>query len=278
MPVMPTVSEFKSMLAGIARPLATACFDKADCAKCPNNSDLQQAMFSEAIAAGNCTNGECYKEKTEAALLEKKAELVETFPRVEIVREGDNYSVIKLVVEGSKGVGEDQAKACRGCANFGAAISAIPGKEGRVFEDQCFDTGCNTRMVARQLKAVAAAAVSANATTPATGEKPAAKGVAKQPTKVKASASAVPAGVVEFRKRVWRTALRAKLATSPRISIEMLIAICMAGAARNIMAAEISTDHVPGLKGSTMLSYLQALSASEGGQVSLTVASIASTP
>lgn len=278
MPVMPTVLEFKSMLAGIARPLATACFDKTECAKCPNNSDLQQAMFTEVIAAGNCTNGECYKEKTEAALLQKKGALVDTFPRVEIVREGDNYSVIKLVIEGSKGVGDEQAKACRTCANFGAAISAIPGKEGRVFEDMCFDTGCNTRKVAKQLKAAAAAAVAANPTKPATGDKQADNSAAaKEPVKVKASASAIPAGVMEFRKKVWRTALRAKLATSPRQSIEMLIAVCMAGAARNIVSTEIQTEHVAGLKGFSMLEHLTALSAADGGQVSLTVASIAST-
>jgi ParB family chromosome partitioning protein len=277
MPVMPTVAEFKAMLAGIARPLATACFDKTECASCPNNSDLQQAMFSEAIAAGNCTNGECYKAKTEAELLRVKAGLADTFPRVEIVREGDNYSVIKLVVEGSKGVGDEQAKACRTCANFGAVISAIPGKEGRVFEDHCFDTGCNTRKVAKQLKAAAAAAVTANPTKDAAGDKKAGKATAKEPAKVKASASAIPAGVLEFRKKVWRTALRTKLATSPRISIEMLIAICLDGAARNIVASEIATDHVAGLKGSTMLSRLKALSAGEGGQVSMTVASIAST-
>jgi ParB family chromosome partitioning protein len=281
LPQMPSVIEFKGMLASIARPLATACFDKNDCATCPNNSDIQQSMFTEAIAAGNCTNGECYTAKTEAELAIKKAGLTETFPRVEIVREGDNYTVIKLVVEGDRGVGVEQASACRGCANFGAAISAIPGKEGRVFENQCFDTACNTRMVARQLKATAAAAVAANpSATPGNGS--AGKGEAKSaakaaPAKSKAAASAVSASVVEFRKKVWRTALRTELESSPRKSIEMLIAICLAGSARNVSGADIDKGKVTGLTGDSVLKDIQALSAAEPGQVSQTVAGIATT-
>lgn len=281
LPTLPTVNDFKAMLAAIARPLATACFDKAECATCPNNSDIQQSMFSEAIAAGNCTNGECYKSKTEAVLAIKKAALVETFPRVEIVREGENYTVIKLVVEGNRGVGAEQETACRGCANFGAAISAIPGKEGLVFEDQCFDTGCNTRMVARQLKATAAAAAAATPTTlpkSSTDGKADGKSSSKAaPAKAKAKASAVSPSVIDFRKKVWRTALRTELESSPRKSIEMLIAICLAGSARTVCSTDIATDKVPGLAGDSVLKNIQALTKAEQGQVSLTVAGIAVT-
>ena len=278
LPQLPTVIDFKAMLAGIARPLATACFDKAGCASCPNNSDIQQAMFTEAIAAGNCTNGECYTAKTEAALAVTKASLTENYPRVEIVRGGENYTVIKLVVEGSKGVGSEQALACRGCANFGAAISGVPGKEGRVFEDQCFDTGCNTRMVARQIKATAAAATQPPGSTGNTDGKSAAKAPGKSASpKAKAKATTVTAAVVEFRKKVWRTALRTKLESNPRKSIEMLVAICLAGSARNISSSDIAKDKIPGLTGNSVLEDIQAMSKAEGSQVSLTVAGIAST-
>lgn len=283
LPQIPTVSEFKGMLAGIARPLTTACFDKKDCAVCPNNSDIQQSMFSEAIAAGNCTNGECYTAKTEAVLAIKKADLAETYPRVEIVREGDNFSVIKLVVEGARGVGDQQASACKGCANFGAAISAVPGKEGRVYDGQCFDTGCNTRMVARQLKATAsaAAAAAAKTTSPAAASGSAAKGgtkaAAKAPVVAKAAASAISAGILDFRKQIWRTALRTELQSNPRKSIQMLVAICLAGAARHVASTDIDKSKVPGLAGNSVFDDLRALTVADAAQVSLTVAGIAGT-
>lgn len=283
MPSIPSVETLKESLIKIARPLATACFDKTECQACPNNSDTQRAMFSEAIDSGNCTNGECFTAKTEVVLLEKKASLAESYPRVEIVREGDNYSVIKLVVEGPKGVGEDQGKACLGCANFGAAVSAIPGKEGRIYEQQCFDTGCNTRMVAKHSKATAEAAAETaaassggSAGTVKKASTPAKKGGKVKP-KAKAKASAVSAGVVEFRKKVWRTALRTELQTGARKSIQMLIAICLADSARQIQGHDIDLTSVPGLKGGSVFEAIQAMNTAEGAQISATVASIAFT-
>lgn len=281
LPKLPSVADCKVMVAGIARPLDSACFEKSECTTCPHNSDLQQAMFSESIGSGNCTNGDCYSAKTETELAVRKASLVETFPRVEIVREGDNYTVIKLVVDGSRGVGEEQAKACRGCANFGAAISAVPGKEGKVFEDQCFDTPCNTRMVARNIRATAAAASAADPASSAVESKKAdtkSAGKAAAGRKaVKAKASAISPSVLEYRKKVWRTALRTELASSPRKSIEMLIAICLASSARNVVASEVDKEKVPGLGGNDIHDDLVAMSTAEGGAISATVASIALT-
>lgn len=269
LPVMVSVADLKANLARVARSLAIACFDKQQCTTCPHNSDTQQAMFTESIDAGNCTNGDCYTAKTEAVLAEKKALLTETFPRVEIVRQGDNFSVIKLVVDGSKGVGSEQAKACRTCANFGAAISAVPGKEGNVYEDQCFDTGCNTRMVAKQLKAAATAATAAPAKS---ADSSAAKPSAKITTVAKPSS--VTASVVQFRKKVWRDALRAYLAPNPRRCIELLIALALARSAREISPDKVVKSAVAGLEGDSILGDLQALMAAEGANITQTVASL----
>ncbi len=274
LPALPSVVELKANLARVARSLAAACFDKQDCTTCPHNSDTQQAMFSEAIDAGNCTNGECYTAKTEAVLIFKKDSLKETFPRVEIVREGDNFSVIKLVVEGPKGVGDEQAKACRTCANFGAAISAVPGKEGNVYENQCFDTGCNTRMVAKQLKAVAAAAAAEKPAAKAAGN-PAAKAPGKAASQAKPSA--VTAGVVTFRKKVWRDALRADLQPNPRRCIELMIALALADTSREVQSSEIDKSQVAGLSGKSVQADLQALMAADGKSITSTVASLSVT-
>lgn len=279
MPTLPTVAELKGNLARVARSLAIACFDKTACASCPHNSDTQRAMFAEAIDAGNCTNGDCYTEKTEAVLLAKKAELAETYPRVEIVRQGDNFSVIKLTIEGNKGVGDEQAKACRTCANFGAAISAVPGKEGNVYEGQCYDVGCNTRMVAKQLKAVAAAATAANPPPAKPGVKPDAKPDAKASGKAAPAAkpSAVTPSVVNFRKKVWRDALKADLEPNPRRCIEFLIALALANSARQIQSSGVAMGQVAGLTGNSILTDLKALMAAEGKSITHTVASLSVT-
>lgn len=275
MPALPSIADLKANLARVARSLAIACFDKQQCTTCPHNSDIQQAMFAESIDAGNCTNGDCYTAKTEAVLTAKKTSLAETYQRVEIVRQGDNFSVIKLVVEGTKGVGEEQGKACRGCANFGAAISAVPGKEGNVYEDQCFDTGCNTRMVAKQLKASAAAATAANPAPAKSTGKPAAKPADKK--QAVAKPSAVSAGVVQFRKKVWRDALRADLLPNPRRCIELLIALALARSAREIAPDKVVKDAVAGLKGDSILDDLKALMAADGSSITQTVASLSVT-
>lgn len=103
-----------------------------ECAGCQHNSGNQQALFGEAIASGHCTHGSCFDAKTEASLGAKKASLSDEYPdHSHIVRPGENFTLLRLVAEGDTGVGEEQAKACRACKNFGAAISAVP--EGNVY-------------------------------------------------------------------------------------------------------------------------------------------------
>lgn len=238
---MPTVAQLKSMLSEVARSLDTACFDKTDCLTCPQNSSIQASMFAESISAGNCTGPECYTAKTEEALERKRQELIETWPRVEIMRPGQNYTVIKLKVEGTGGVGEEQAQACKQCKNFGAAISAVPGKEGKVFESYCFDTPCNTRMVARALKAEAAAAASREpsskpakpAADKAAGTKPSGK------TSTKPAAATLSSAVVEFRKKLWRKALAEEVGLTAERSLGMLIALALHRKGGKLNAAHV---------------------------------------
>lgn len=238
---MPTVSQLKEMLAQVAKPLESACFDKTQCLSCPQNSSLQAAMFADAITAGNCTGPDCYTTKTEQALEETRLSLVDSWPRVEIMRPGTNYTVIKLKVEGSDGVGEEQATACRQCKNFGAAISAVPGKEGKVFESFCFDTPCNSRMVARQLKAQADAAAktapsaAGAAATSKAADKGKKTGGAKTSTKTAATLSG---SVIEFRKKLWRKALAVEAVMTPERSLGLLLALAVHHKAGKINSGE----------------------------------------
>jgi ParB family chromosome partitioning protein len=243
MPELPKVNDLKQMLQGVARPLASACFDQADCAACPHNSDLQTAMFSEAIAAGHCTNGTCYAAKTEAEIVKRAGALEGNFPRVQIVRPGENMIVLKLVADGPKGVGEEQAQACKACKNYGAAVSAVPGKEGNVYDGMCFDPSCNSRMVAKQIKAAREAKKQTDSGDADGASKKDAKPAAKT---TKASTKVmVTAAVEQFRKRLWRLALGTDVTASPRASIQMLLAIALSNNARHIDHAKLQSAAAP---------------------------------
>lgn len=232
---MPKPAQLKEMLASVARSLATACFDMTDCAKCSHNSDQQIAMFSEAIASGNCTKPDCFTAKTEAKIECIRFELVDTWPRVEILRPGSNFTTIKLVVEGPNGVGQDQAAACRQCKNFGAGISAVPGKEGKVFEEFCFDTPCNTRMVAKQIRALTPP------TAPSTATNKASTTAAKTDKSKPATSTSISASVNEFRHKLWRKALAAEVVLNTERSLGFLITLALCGSIGKVNKPEFST-------------------------------------
>lgn len=255
-PMLPTVGELKGQLEQIAKPLAKAIFDKAQCAGCHHNSSNQRALFGEAISDGNCTNGACFDEKTTAALDAKKTELEEEFQVVRILKAGEETTAIPLVVDGPTGVGEEQAKACRACANYGCAISGIPGSMGKVAKDVCFDGGCNARMVAKRIKDEKAA--NAPASAPATAGKPAAK---KAAAKTTAKPGAIPARVVEYRDKLWREIYEKQLAAAGDKSINVLLMLCMTAKVSDISHSRFA-DMVKRLTGSEppgLFSHAEAL-------------------
>jgi ParB family chromosome partitioning protein len=237
LPQLPPVAQLRTMLEGIARSLATACFDKEECTGCAHNSANQRALFSEAIADGNCTNGECHSTKTEAAINAKAASLKDEWATVKIVRPGEDKTIIRLVGEGSLGVGEAQAVACKACTNYGVAISAVPGKECVVYPGYCMDVACNTKKVAGRLKAEKAEAEAVKA-------KPAAKAGAAAKTKP-AGAAAKQVSVQDsqrikdYRETVWREVLRAELEADPQKSLVALVALAATGNLRTISASTV---------------------------------------
>lgn len=234
LPKLPTVQEFKAQLEQISKSLEAAIFDKADCAGCQYNSSNQGSLFGESIHSGHCTNGVCYDDKTTAELDARVVKLKEEYPVVRIVKPGENHTVIRIVAEGKNAVGEEQAKACRGCANFGAAISSIPGSIGNVYRDHCFDTACNTKKVAAHIKSQQAhvqekAKPQANQST----DKP--KAAAKPNTEVQDSTR-----VKEYRVKTWRAVLKAELMTQKDKNQFILIALGISGYGRWISGNKMS--------------------------------------
>lgn len=158
---IPTVEEARTLLLAWTKSLTTAIFDKADCGSCSHNSAKQQSMFDN-IEAGHCLNPTCFDEKTEGRLNQTAEALKSDFNRIEIVRPGMNFSIVPVKVEA---LGEVQVAACRSCANYGAAVSAVPNKLGRVVDKLCFDVGCNTKLTTEFKEQQAAKQASEAATT-----------------------------------------------------------------------------------------------------------------
>lgn len=231
MPTLLTVADLKAMLQKSAAPLASAIFaDKAACQGCEFNATTQNDLFSESIAGEHCTNSDCFSAKTMEAIEATAASLKDQWATVRIVRPGEDKTIIKLIAGGDLGVGEEQATACKGCTNFGAAVSAVPGKEGNIYDGYCFDTTCNTNKVAARIKAEKAA------TKPA----PAAKSAApKSGAKGKPATKAAPSvqdsqRIKEYREKVWREVLAAELVVDPGKNLAALIALSATGNARHI--------------------------------------------
>lgn len=243
-PTLVSVAQFKAGLETASKELATAIFPKEECASCFHRSENQQDLFSEAISGGRCTNGACFEKKTADALNDLKAKLEEEYPSVRIVNAGDNNTLVILKSDGADGVGDVQAKACRGCVNFGAAISNVPGKVGNVRRDICFDVACNTQKVAANIKAMKASA--ATATAKASAQEQEGKAQAATSNAASVATPKTPATVqvsqriVEYRINVWRSAIKKELYVDTDKNMSVLMGALMTVGGNNISATKLS--------------------------------------
>lgn len=234
-----SVPDLKALIEKAAAKLATAIFDKADCTACQHNSSVQRTMFETSVTDGSCTNSTCYKTKTDAALENTKESLKDEYPVIRIVRAGDNFAQVKLRADGPAGVGEAQAEACRSCANFGAAVSALPERLGAVFKDQCFNTACNQEKVAARIRSETEAKDAlAKAASEAGSSKDTPKGATEAnaknpPVEVKTSVNEGDK-VKAYREEIWRKAMKKEVASSYDLSIQYLIALAVTGNIRHV--------------------------------------------
>lgn len=148
-----SVADCKALMEKAALKLDDAIFDKNACLGCHHNSSNQGALFAETIADGRCTNKQCFDTKTQAEIEARAEALKDEFQVVKIVQLGEKLTIVPIVAEGAKGVGNEQAIACRTCKSFGAVVSAEPDRLGQVFKGMCMDVVCNTKMVATNIRA-----------------------------------------------------------------------------------------------------------------------------
>jgi len=240
---LPSITDFKQGLQSISKSLSSAIFNKDECAGCQYNSSNQSQLFAEAINDGHCTNGQCYDQKTEAELVVKQETLKDEFPTVRIVRPGANFLQIRIVSEGATGVGTEQAKACRGCSNFGAAVSAIPGSVGNVYKDQCFDTACNSNKVAERIKAEKAAVAEKTKAKAPTSGKDAEKSANPTETKAEPAAKVTVTDsnrVKEYRVKQWRKILVKELFSNEEKNKLVLLSLGICGLAQHMSSSKLS--------------------------------------
>jgi len=210
-----TVQQVRDLLVKATTEFSKAIFDTAGCSGCHHNSSQQASLFSVAVEQGRCTNGDCFKSKTAEKIAAVKAEVEEEFPNVRLIEVGDPTSYVPVAADGDLGVGEEQLAACKGCGNYGATVSAIPGEEGKVERGICFDASCHQKKVAARIKEEKAAREEAKA-TPATSPAPAASAKSGKAKTEKKSASALSEKIRDYRrKKVWDVAAQAELRQQP---------------------------------------------------------------
>jgi ParB family chromosome partitioning protein len=248
-PERPTVEQLKAMAEQSLLNLEAAIFDKGECAQCQYNTGQQQAMFEAAFAGVRCTNRPCYEGKTNLELERRKAALQEKFAVVRIVRPGENATVLPVRADR---LGDQQAKACRTCGNFGACVSAVPDKLGQTFENVCFDAGCNAEKAAAFKKSQAPKKKEA-----APGTAPPKEAAAPQPSQEGATTQAATSGeeaeeetreagdtarpkelrkaVIEYRETIWRAVLDRAIANAPpKVYRAVLAAHIISGGPSNL--------------------------------------------
>ena len=244
-----TVNQVKDMLAKSATILASAIFDTASCATCQHNSTQQANLFSVSVEEGRCTNSDCFKANTADRVAEIKLETEEEFANVRVIEVGDPTNYVDLTADGGLGVGAEQFVACKGCANFGATISMIPGEVGNVTKSICFDASCRQKKVTDRLKAEKSTleeedggeeSVDNDGGSPAVATK-AAPAKSKPKVEKKASASVISEKIKEYRRKtVWNSAAEAELRIQTGKATSFLIDLLSSGNGSKVSSSKLT--------------------------------------
>ncbi len=234
---IPSIEDVSAMILSLTKALPSAIFDPVDCGACAHNSARQQAMFGN-IGEGHCLDAVCFDKKTEAKLQLTVDELKDDFQRVEIVRPGDNFRVIRLTPEL---IGDTQAIACRSCKDFGAAVSAMPNKLGKVSRGLCYGVECNEAKAkdfktaqealkapppeAQEPSGAATGASPVDGTKAANAIKP--SKVVKPTTEAAKPTVGLSGAVLDFRDLLYRKVVYKELAINPEFNARFVMAIVL---------------------------------------------------
>lgn len=227
------VEVLKKQLGQFARRLADAIFDTQQCGGCPHNSAQQAALFDESLGEGFCQHPTHFEELTMAALEARALPLRERFQVVRFVKPEDGFKPLPVAADGPLGVGAQQMESCKGCADFGCSVSAIPGSYGEVTESLCFDAACNSTKVAARRRA------EREARKPRQGSESAKEAAPPSPTaktETTRPKNQVPSKVVTHRIELWRKWLANTLMTQGERNQRVLASLVLAREVRAVTA------------------------------------------
>lgn len=203
-----SVEVLKERAGKAARFLKAAIFDTADCKLCPHNSDFQADLLDNTVGKSKCNKLSCFKEKTNATLSVRKAELEEEFGVVLLAiekPESDRNTVSEEIVGNEQFTG-----GCTGCINKIVILKdGINSDSGQVIENQCIDTDCFRKMKSDYVAAQNVEAPSKDKSTKSANSnsqsKKDAKVNPKNPAKEKVVTQSTTAAVIENNKALLRT-------------------------------------------------------------------------
>jgi ParB/RepB/Spo0J family partition protein len=209
-----TVDYLKERANKATRFLRHAKFDTTDCQQCQHNSSVQAQLFDNHIGEAKCGNLPCYREKSDAWVMARKAELEEEEGKVFLNVEKPS-SDRNEVSEGV--VGKDAfAESCLGCVNRVRVLQDGINKDcGTVTDNQCIDISCFKKMVAAK---ASEEAEKASAQSPA--KKVAAK---KKDTSKKVARPTISAGMTEQARQFARKVIGGELVESKAYQLAVLL-------------------------------------------------------
>ncbi|MDD2751220.1 PRTRC system ParB family protein [Acidithiobacillus sp.] len=233
-----SVADLKKSINNIAQELASAIFDKTDCATCQYNSDQQSSLFAETVDSGRCTGVNCFSEKTKEELQLRASKLESKYPVVKLVS-AENEGTYTPV--GAETVGDEAFVACQACANFGAGVSESPASLGEVSEGLCFDLACNQKKVAAFAASNKPAPQPQTATTVSSAAGSTHTTASSQKTQEKPvrSDKIMPSGsLITYRRNAWNVAAKKFIIENdPEIATAIIIT---AVTTKNVANAKIT--------------------------------------
>tara|TARA_Y100001970_G_C14259051_1_gene878012 strand:- start:15057 stop:16907 length:1851 start_codon:yes stop_codon:yes gene_type:complete len=124
--------------------LSWAKFDIAACQQCPSNSEVQGSLFSDNAGAGvgTCSNLTCFKTKSKAWFVTRRAELEAEYGTIIPVSQVEQSAISMLSADV---LGETQLQQCASCSdNVSLIQNKMSEKFGNVMNNICRNKTCFT--------------------------------------------------------------------------------------------------------------------------------------
>ena len=215
-----TVEYLKERANKATRPLRHGRFDQTECQACPHNSSVQAGLFDNHIGTGKCSHLPCFREKTDAWLTARKAELER--------EEGVVLLAIEKPPADRQTVGPEQVGAeafasdCLSCVSRVRILTDGINKDcGEVVENQCINLTCFNEKVRALREAADATKAGKSRASDSPDTKKTSAGKAKD--KAAKTGAALPAGVVDQAEGFVRKVIGGRLLETPRYSLAVML-------------------------------------------------------